>query len=263
MNVLEYVIDFPKSYGEDRLAIAEDLVCAIDGSSPIKQIAVLPFHSQAEWLASAVAWAVSLCSNGTIPEYARMAVDSVNFRYAEMLENFPDKMKPCAVLAGVQVIGDELHAYAIGDCSAVIEKTDGSIEIVTDNRIRRFSDVTKAMRNKAIACGEDPVKAVQEQMTKNRHVMNTPEGFWTVALKGSFEDEFVERIYNVDDVKQCLVFSDGFERVFLHELISIEDVLNRNVSLNSALKVLRKWERNTTNLDVKRHDDACAILIEL
>ena len=29
MNVLEYVIDFPKSYGEDRLAIAEDLVCAI------------------------------------------------------------------------------------------------------------------------------------------------------------------------------------------------------------------------------------------
>ena len=251
MNVLEYVIDFPKSYGEDRLAIAEDLVCAIDGSSPIKQIAVLPFHSQAEWLASAVAGAVSLCSNGTIPEYARMAVDSVNFRYAEMLESFPDEMKPCAVLAGVQVVGDELHAYAIGDCSAVIEKTDGSIEIVTDNRIRRFSDVTKAMRNKAIACGEDPVKAVQEQMTKNRHVMNTSE------------DEFVERIYDVDDVKRCLVFSDGFERVFLHDLVSIEDVLNRNVSLNSALKVLRKWERKTTSLDVKQHDDVCAILIEL
>lgn len=101
MNVLEYVIDFSKSYGEDRLAITEDLVCAIDGSSPIKQIAVLPFHSQAEWLASAVAGAVSLCTNGTIPEYAQMAVDSINFRYAEMLENFPDEMKPCAVLAGV------------------------------------------------------------------------------------------------------------------------------------------------------------------
>ena len=119
------------------------------------------------------------------------------------------------------------------------------------------------MRNKAIACGEDPVKAVQEQMTKNRHVMNTPDGFWTVALKGYFEDEFVERIYDVDDVKRCLVFSDGFERVFLHELVSIEDILNRNVSLNSALKVLRKWERKATNLDVKQHDDACAILIEL
>ena len=96
-----------------------------------------------------------------------------------------------------------------------------------------------------------------------RQVMNTPEGFWTVALKGSFEDEFVERIYDVDNVKRCLVFSDGFERVFLHELVSIEDVLNRNVSLSSALKVLRKWERNATNLDVKQHDDACAILIEL
>lgn len=148
-------------------------------------------------------------------------------------------------------------------CSAVIEKADGTIEIVTDNRIRRFSDVTKAMRNKAIACGEDPVKAVQEQMTKNRYVMNTPDGFWTVALKGYFEDEFVERIYDVDDVKRCLVFSDGFERVFLHELVSIEDILNRNVSLSSALKILRKWERKATHLDVKRHDDACAILIEL
>lgn len=82
-------------------------------------------------------------------------------------------------------------------------------------------------------------------------------------LEGSFEDEFVERVYDVADVKRCLVFSDGFERVFLHELISIEDVLNRNVSLNLALKVLRKWERKTTNLYVKRHDDACAILIEL
>ena len=163
----------------------------------------------------------------------------------------------------LQIIGDKLHAYAIGDCSAVIEKADGTIEIVTDNRIRRFSDVTKAMRNKAIVCGEDPVKAVQEQMTKHRHVMNTPDGFWTVALKGCFEYEFVERIYDVDDVKRCLVFSDGFERVFLHELVSIEDILNRNVSLSSALKILRKWERKTTSLDVKPHDDACAILIEL
>ena len=33
MNVLEYVIDFPKSYGEDRLAIGNDLVCAIDAPS--------------------------------------------------------------------------------------------------------------------------------------------------------------------------------------------------------------------------------------
>ncbi len=71
-------------------------------------------------------------------------------------------------LAGVQVIGDKLHAYAIGDCSAVIEKADSSIEIVTDNRIRRFSDVTKAMRNKAIACGEDPVKGCSRANDKKQ-----------------------------------------------------------------------------------------------
>ena len=262
MNVLEYVIDFPKVYGEDRLAIGNDLVCAIDGSSPIKQIAVLPFHSQAEWLVSILAGSMATFVNGSIPDYARMVVDSINFRYAEMLANFPDEMKPCAVLAGVQIIDDKLHAYAIGDCSVVIEKTDGSIEIVTDNRIRHFSDVTKAMRNKAIACGEDPDSAVREQMTKNRQIMNAPDGFWTIALKGQFEKEFVERIYDVDDVKRCLVFSDGFERVFLYGLVTMSDVLHGNVSLNSALKILRKWERTAANLDVKKHDDVCAILIE-
>ena len=73
-------LHFPKSYGEDRLAIGNDVFCAIDGSNPIKQIAVLLFHLQAEWLASAVVGAVSLCSNGTIPEYAQMAVDSIKFR---------------------------------------------------------------------------------------------------------------------------------------------------------------------------------------
>lgn len=113
-----------------------------------------------------------------------------------------------------------------------------------------------------MAEGRDYKKAVREQMTKNRKVMNTKDGFWTVALRGEYQEEFLQCQYKKDSIKRYLLFSDVFERIFEHSLYSYKDILSQKVSLADATKHLRDWEDKAVNLDVKRHDDVSAILVE-
>ena len=92
--------------------------------------------------------------------------------------------------------------------------------------------------------------------------MNTKDGFWTITLRGEYQEEFLEVRYKIEDVKRCLLFSDGFERIFEHSLYSYKDVLSQKISLADVTKHLRDWEDKAVNLDVKRHDDFSAILVE-
>lgn len=144
----------------------------------------------------------------------------------------------------------------------VVEFSDSKdIQVITDNRIRHFSNLTKEKKNKALAEGRDYKEAVRKQMTKNRQVMNTKNGFWTIALRGEYQKEFLQCQYKKDSIKRCLFFSDGFERIFEHSLYSYSDILSQRVSLAAATKQLREWENKAVNLDVKRHDDISAILV--
>lgn len=179
------------------------------------------------------------------------------------MSQLTDEISPCAVFAGIEEKDGNVCGYVLGDCTLVVEFSDSrEIQVVTDNRIRHFSNLTKEKKNKALAEGRDYKEAVREQMTRNRKVMNTKDGFWTIALRGEYQEEFLKCQYKKDLVKHCLLFSDGFERVFEHSLYSYRDILNQKVSLSVATKRLRDWENKISGLDVKRHDDVSAILVE-
>ena len=139
---------------------------------------------------------------------------------------------------------------------------DGTLEVVTDNRIKKFSSKTIEVRKRALELGKDVTKAVKTQMTANREAMNTENGFWTVSFYGNYKDEFIQRSFDTSKLNRCLIMSDGFERVFSSKLVSFQDVLSGKVSLSSALKTLRAWEESNESSEVKRHDDASAVLVE-
>lgn len=179
------------------------------------------------------------------------------------MNQLTDAISPCAVFAGIEEKDGNVYGYVLGDCTLVVEFTDSEeIQVITDNRIRHFSNLTKEKKNKALAEGRGYMEAVREQMTKNRAVMNTKEGFWTIALRGEYQEEFLKCQYKKDSIKRCLLFSDGFERIFEHSLYSYRDILNQKVSLADATKRLRDWENKASGLDVKKHDDVSAILVE-
>lgn len=226
----------------------------IDGSSPINIVSLGEYHSQAEWLADNLSKRLITGSNQhNLSNACKALTDNLKKNNQEFLNQLTDAISPCAVFAGIEEKDGNVCGYVLGDCTLVVEFTDSEeIQVITDNRIRHFSNLTKEKKNKALAEGRDYKEAIREQMTKNRAVMNTKEGFWTVALRGEYQEEFLKCQYKKDSVKRCLLFSDGFERIFEHSLYSYSDILNQKISLIDE----------AINLDVKRHDDISAILVE-
>lgn len=135
------------------------------------------------------------------------------------------------------------------------------METLSDNRIRQYSNLTRECVLEARNRGLDELGIVAAQMTKNREKMNVEGGFWTVALDGSYETEFLTRTYDMRQLKRCLLFSDGFERLFIHDIVKVKDILTQRVTLDSALKKLREYESKGLVSEVKPHDDAVALLV--
>lgn len=263
MKVIDRILDFPNDdWGEDRIFICENTVGVIDGASPISIVPIGGYHSQAEWLADNLAKELEAWGGTFLPNLCKQITtslrDSNDLSGVELAkENFP-----CATFGGVSCYLNRINAFVLSDCTIVFECNDGVLEVLTDNRIKQFSDKTKEVRKLALERGEDVTKAVKQQMTLNRQVMNTDGGFWTVSLYGSYSSEFAYKTFEVHELKRCLIMSDGFERVFSANLVSFQDVLSGKVSLKSALKILRDWENSNDSLEVKRNDDASAILVE-
>lgn len=264
MKILEKIIDFPnKEWGEDRIFVGNDIAGVIDGSSPINVISIPPYHSQAEWLSDKLAKEILLHKEERLPNICKTITDALKGSESNILKRFNEYNLPCAVLSGVQARKGRLYGFVIGDCTLALQLQNGEIKIFTDKRINRFSNLTKEARMRASLSGEDEKEAVRQQMTRNRRSMNTENGFWTVALRGMYQKQFIECDYRIEEVKRCLLFSDGFERGLNNKLYSLSDVLKGGMSLSSALNKLREWEKSSISSEVKTHDDVSALLIEL
>lgn len=263
MKVIDSILDFPNAdWGEDRIFVREDAVGVIDGASPISVVPLGGYHSQAEWLADKLSKDLKAETGTFLPNLCKGITKSLrnsdDFTSVDLAkENFPS-----ATFGGISCYLSRINAFVLSDCTIVFERNDGVLEVLTDTRIKKFSDKTKELRKLALDRGEDVTKAVKRQMTANRQSMNTVGGFWTVSLYGSYWKEFAHKSFYISELKRCLIMSDGFERVFSSGLVSFSDVLSGKVSLSSALKILRDWENSNGSLEVKRHDDASAILVE-
>lgn len=259
MRVLDKILDFPKGiWGEDRYFVGKDTVGVIDGSSPISVVPVNSYYSQAEWLAESLAESLPICLGLDLPQACKLVTDNLKVAQGYSLES---SLSPCCTFAGLQVSDGSLTGYVLGDCTIVLEFIDGRIETLSDNRIRQYSNLTRECVLDARNRGLDDMSIVATQMTKNREKMNINGGFWTVALEGSYENEFLVRDYDVRKVKRCLLFSDGFERLLEYDLVKVKDLLSQRVSLQSALNQLRDYENEGKITEVKKHDDVVALLV--
>lgn len=235
MKVINHILDFHNDdWGEDRVFICEDSVGVIDGASPISIVPIGGYHSQAEWLADNLAEEFKKRDSIHPPNLCKYVTESLrnssDFTGLELAKEY----YPCATFGGISCYLNKVTGFVLSDCTIIFERNDGILEVLTDNRIKKFSDKTKEVRKLALECGEDVTKAVKTQMTLNRQAMNTDGGFWTVSLYGSYWDEFASKSFHVDDLKRCLIMSDGFERVFSTKLLSFSDVLSGRVSIKSA-----------------------------
>ena len=146
MKILDSVLDFPNHlWGEDRVFVGNNRAGVIDGSSLINIVSLGEYYSQAEWLADNLSKRLILGSNQhSLPNACKALTDDLKKNNQELLNQLTDAISPCAVFAGIEEKDGFVCGYALGDCTLVVEFSDSKeIRVITDNRIRHFSNLTK------------------------------------------------------------------------------------------------------------------------
>ena len=107
--------------------------------------------------------------------------------------------------------------------------------------------------------------AVRKQKIINRNSKNVEGGFWTIG-EGDFRKEFLRRIISLNDIKSCLLITDGLDYVIDAEIISFKDITAGNLSLTNIIKMIKSNNKGCIpNEDerVKSIDDIGAILLSI
>lgn len=255
--VLDFAYDI---WGEDRTFTCDDMCGVVDAATPIEPKEILGFNTQAEWLAEQMSrYMKNSDSHTDYPQLCRKFVDKVT----PTIESFGFGIEnmPSATTAAVQIKDECINGYVLGDCCIDILLNDGTVASFTDTRIDALSKKTFERKLEAIRNGEDEKVAIKNQMRENRQKMNENGGYWVIAAKNAFEKEFVKFSFEQKEVKNILVYSDGFARVFENDNALKEKVLNQQITLKQCVAFQRQSENETKY--IKRSDDISAILIEV
>lgn len=261
MEILDKVLDYANGvWGEDSYFFNKNFVGVIDGSTPIEKTSYLSYQTQAEWFSENLSIFLSQTSIDDLITACKEYI--LKTQKLEFIQNLSFQNKPNAVIAGIQLKTEKLQLLCLGDCSIEVLLKDKSRINFSDKRIRKFSNKTKKARLNAIEKGLNSEVEVNKQLIENKKQMNKIGGYWTLAYKGAFENEFFMREIEVDKIDKILIYSDGFEEYFNFNNTIISKVIEQEISLQECVFDLRNIESKLKKRkNIKKHDDATAILI--
>ena len=254
-------------WNEDRLFIKDNLIGVIDGATPIHNFSYNGYSTIAEWMVDSFTKNITTIPQDAYIDYkliCREIIDKLgNESYIKELASYD---KPCFTSATVSFARQTLLCQVIGDSYVYVQKKNGDIICHTDSRVDFYAAKTvNSVIHAKIEKGDIP-STIEKQKIENRSWMNVKGGYWVVGFEGNFENEFIEVTYGREEVSNIFICTDGFARLMNEfELIEIADLINRKISLNEAIKLLRYYEERNSDKEnfpcVKKSDDATAVMI--
>lgn len=257
-----------KKWSEDSYVFQEDIVCVLDGATPIKKTEFEGYGSYSMWLVND--FIKYFLSNydikHSVPQLVDISMKEIKKKYP--LTNLSIDEKPTFTFISTYISEGQLICNYLGDCCGYILCKNDEIIQLYDNRIEQFSNKTLQQLQYAKANNLDISLYMTNQKRENIRSRNSNGGFWVVGYEGDFMKEFIQSEIPIQNIKSILLCSDGFNRIFNEfKLFQPIDILNRSISLNDAYMKLRKHEtENSHNIYypcVKAHDDVTAVLFKI
>jgi serine/threonine protein phosphatase PrpC len=251
-------------WNEDGLLLSKNIIGVIDGETPIRKIEYKGYNTLTEWMVDNFIEKFNKMDSSK-KEYKKICRNIIDeFKKDSFISNLNVHDKPCFTSATVTFRSNEILCQVLCDSYIHIQKMDGDIIKITDSRHDLFSDKTVVAANESKIGSEE---RLSRQKLENRKMMNLKGGYWTVAFVGDFENEFIEEKFELKDVKRILICTDGFARLYEEfSLLSVEEILSGESSLDESLKILRDYENenylNENYPCVKKSDDATAVLLQ-
>lgn len=117
-------------------------------------------------------------------------------------------------LVAVHIQQDQIQYAQLGDCMLVARYHDGTVSVLTTNRVATVGERSKARRESERAQGhqlpeEDYFDTPRHQWIYQRWMANTPEGYGVANGMEEASDYIQSGQLHVSDISHLLLLSDG------------------------------------------------------
>lgn len=214
----------PSKPCEDAIGYNDSYAFAIDGASVLSGVNIVDERSDAAWFATQIK--DHLCRHldkeSQIPTAVLLAEIIGNlkkdyFRVAADKGLDIPSDSPSAGIALFRQVGDEIEFFGLGDCTGVIEFTDGTVEVLKDTRLCALDGTVLAKMAELHQETGIPVlqarEACNDLLLINRNKRNKDGGYWILDLSGVGIDHGLTYRWPVNSVKRVFACSDGFAQL--------------------------------------------------
>ena len=158
---------------------------------------------------------------------------------------WPNPDSPSSTVAMARWGGGRFECLVLGDSPVVVRRTDGSIDVVEDDRVMRLP-------------GGPPYSLDLVRAHRNR-----PGGFWVASTSRDAAYEAVTATFTEDEVGSAALLTDGVTRLVERYGRTWDELLAalRADGPDHVIELVREAERAAPATYGKRYDDATALVI--
>ncbi|GGM72605.1 hypothetical protein GCM10012275_49000 [Longimycelium tulufanense] len=251
--------------GQDRWAVFENCAFVLDGASSFTPAAV----NAERFVDTLVADLSDALAKPAIP--LRSALKQA-IRSSSMLLDLTPGNSPSSTIILLRQSPSELELLVLGDSTAIIGTTDRKERRLTDDRLASIaSDKRETYRSRLRAgYGYDSVhrQLLKELQEKQISARNTPGGYWIAEADPSAADKALSYTMPINDVKWCVLATDGAQRVIDHLGIPWSRIAAMtSEELANQLEELYRWESVEDPMGIllpraKMHDDKTVVVFQ-
>lgn len=237
----------PGAVNEDYVTAGPAWAVVLDGATAPAGVDSGCVHDVA-WLVHRLAGALSarLAADdaGSLADILAGAIKQVCSAHADTCD-LANPDSPSSTVAMTRWGRGRFECLVLADSPIAVRRTDGSIEVVADDRIMGLP-------------GGPPYTLELVRAQRNR-----PGGFWVASTSQAAAYEAVTAAFTEDEVDTVALLTDGVTRLverYGHSWKNLLDEL-RGSGPDHVIGLVREAERAAPASHGKRHDDATALVI--
>lgn len=205
------------NFNEDAIFYNENLLIVMDAATTLTNVHFTPCESDGCWLSrKTVSMLAELLSDDQKPIADALRTVSETLK-AELDALGCDKelSYPSGSIIIARIVDETVEIFSIGDCSAIIEQSSSSEEIlIYDKAVAKLDGTVLAelekMRKQSGKSIAELLPCVKEMLIENRNKRNKENGYWIFDPTGIAIKHGTTYKFSCTDVKSIALMSDGF-----------------------------------------------------
>lgn len=200
---------------EDAVGAGEKYLFVIDGATGLSGRNYMDGQSDAQWFAGQTAEHLREqlpCENMPLSDILRAAMDAACRAWKG-----PEEEMPTASVAIWRCRGEELELFQLGDCTASLEKADGTVTVWREQALSRLDGL--ALEQMVAHCRQTGCTMEEARLwaapilQKHRALHNKPGGYWTLDPTGAGIAHARTARFPLELCHSVCAYSDGFAQL--------------------------------------------------